>query len=368
MVIEQTSAGPVVVSSGQVDDEWDDFVSYEGGSHQQTSLWARVKRLEGWSASRVKVYGGAGSHLVGGGQVLTRTVARLAAAAFVPRGPIVAGGREDVLDVVLARMASVARRRRALYLRVQPPADGWGVLRRLDGIGYLPSSSGLPEAILRVDLRQDVDVLLARMGQSTRRYIRVAAAKGVSVRAGGREDLDVFWRCLSATADRQRFEVFRMPYYERMWEVFAKAGRAQLLIAEHGGRALSAILLIGMGDTVEFKTGGWSGERGDLHPNEAVHWAGMQWAKDNGYSWYDLEGIDRKAAGALLDGSADRSATKGVTRFKLGFGGEVCLLPAARHCSPWPLITSVMDRVDHSKSGKVLGNRVAGRRAASGSN
>jgi peptidoglycan pentaglycine glycine transferase (the first glycine) len=351
-----------VVSAGVVDDDWDEFVDAAGGSHQQSTLWARVKRLEGWSAYRVKVYDG--SEITGGCQVLTRPVGGVGSVAFAPRGPIVDGGRDDVLDLVLSRMTRAARRRRAVYLRVQPPARAWPVLQRLDQLGYLPSSTGLPEAVARVDLGSDMDVVLARMAQSTRRYIRMAARKGVTVRAGDRDDLDTLWRCLSATAQRQRFEVFRLSYYQRMWDVFTAAGRAQLLIAAHEGRPLSAILLLGMGDTVEFKTGGWSGEGGDLHPNEAVHWAGMQWAKSQGYSWYDFEGIDRKAAAALLDGRADRSATRGVTRFKLGFGGEVCLLPAARHRSPWPAMTSVLDRLEHTKSVKVLGNRLAGRRAS----
>lgn len=350
-----------VMSAGVADDEWDEFVDAMSGSHQQSTLWARVKQFEGWSAYRVKVYDG--PTLTGGCQVLTRPVGGVGSVAFAPRGPIVDEGRDDVLDLVLSRMAHAARRRRAVYLRVQPPARAWPVLRRLDQLGYLPSSTGLPEAVARVDLGSDMDVVLARMAQSTRRYIRMAARKGVTVRAGERDDLGILFRCLSATAQRQHFEVFRLAYYQRMWDVFTEAGRAQLLIAAHEDRPLSAILLLGMGDTVEFKTGGWSGEGGDLHPNEAVHWAGMQWAKSQGYSWYDFEGIDRKAAAALLDGRADRSATKGVTRFKLGFGSEVCLLPAARHRSPWPAMTAVLDRLEHTRSVKVLGNRLAGRRA-----
>jgi peptidoglycan pentaglycine glycine transferase (the first glycine) len=358
------AAPRVVIDTAQSDEEWDAFVNREGGSHQQTSLWGQVKAIEGWSAVRIKVYEGARSELVGGGQILVRKVAGIGGAAFVPRGPIVAGGH-GVLDLVLTHIGRVARRHRCFYLRVQPPTDGWGVLARLDDAGYLPSRSGLPEAIATVDLRPGLDSVLAGMSKSTRRYIRGAEARGVHVRHGGLEDLPTFWRCLAATAERQGFEVFRSSYYDRMWKVFSKIGSARLLIAEHEARALSAVLLIGVGDTVEFKAGGWSGERGDLHPNEALHWAGIQWAHESGYSWYDFEGIDRRAATALLDGTVSRSGTKGITRFKLGFGAEPQLVPPARHRSPWPGMTTLLDRLEHGRSGKLLGNRVAGRRPSS---
>ena len=79
---------------------------------------------------------------------------------------------------------------------------------------------------------------------------------------------------------------------------------------------------------VQQKKGGWLGEHRDRHPNEALHWAAIQWAKAHGYRYYDFEGIDPAAAELALRGvPLPEPMRQSVARFKLGFGGEVRLLP-----------------------------------------
>ena len=59
-----------------------------------------------------------------------------------------------------------------------------------------------------------------------------------------------------------------------------------------------------------------------------MHWTAIQWAKAAGYRYYNFEGIDADAARAQLAGAPlESDLLKSVTRFKLGFGGEVRLLP-----------------------------------------
>ena len=85
-------------------------------------------------------------------------------------------------------------------------------------------------------------------------------------------------------------------------------------------------MVISFGDSVSYKSGGWSGGRGDLHPNELMHWTAMCWAKRSGYRYYDFEGIDdARPAGD----------TRSVSSFKLGFGGAVVQSPG-----PYELVTN----------------------------
>jgi hypothetical protein len=101
-----------------------------------------------------------------------------------------------------------------------------------------------------------------------------------------------------------------------------------LLIAEKDGRPVSAALRLAFGDTVVCKKRGWSGEFGNLRPNEALEWAAILWAKDAGYRYYDFEGIPRSTAEAVLrgDGLPDENLQSPAS-YKLGYGGEVRLLP-----------------------------------------
>ena len=61
---------------------------------------------------------------------------------------------------------------------------------------------------------------------------------------------------------------------------------------------------------------------------EIMHWTAIEWAKSQGYRFYNFEGVDRTAAEVLLRGEPlPDSLNQSVTRFKVGFGGQVKLLP-----------------------------------------
>ena len=74
--------------------------------------------------------------------------------------------------------------------------------------------------------------------------------------------------------------------------------------------------------------GGWSGRHGRNRPNEAMDWATIKWAKSRGYRYYDLDGIEAKAAEALARGEKLPSSVRRTpTFYKVGLGGEARLLP-----------------------------------------
>ncbi len=53
----------------------------------------------------------------------------------------------------------------------------------------------------------------------------------------------------------------------------------------------------------------------------------MQWVRERGYRYCDLEGVDESVAQATLAGEGPSSGHRGTAFFKLGFGGEVALYP-----------------------------------------
>jgi len=82
--------------------------------------------------------------------------------------------------------------------------------------------------------------------------------------------------------------------------------------------------------TVLAKRGGWPGRHGRRHPNRVLHWTVIKWAKAQGYRHYDFEGIDLRAARAIVHGKPlPDSLQQTPTSFKLGFGGQVTLFSEA---------------------------------------
>jgi lipid II:glycine glycyltransferase (peptidoglycan interpeptide bridge formation enzyme) len=345
--------------------EWDAFVAAApGGHHAQTSLWAGVKAVLGWDAQRVLLRDGGA--IVGGVQLLTRAVAPGCRVAFAPRGPLVPAGDRDAVHLLLGALDDLGRRERIRYLKLQPPAGRHELVTTLATRGWAPSTmEAAPTATVRVDLTADEDELLRRMRKRTREKIRQAPRRGLVIREAGDEDFPTYCAIVEATSRRQGFGAYPRRYYEAMWREFSASGDAVVLMAELEGRVLSATLLVGYGDRVTYKMGGWSGDKAPVQPNEAIHWAGMQWAKAAGYQYYDFDGIHKSIAAAVLaGGELPESARSGVAHFKLGFGGEVEVFPGAMDRSPTVLLRPVVrlaaPRMDRMKS---VAHRALGRAA-----
>jgi peptidoglycan pentaglycine glycine transferase (the first glycine) len=318
----------VSVSDQTPDPAWDEFLARTpGGDHAQTSLTAELRALLGWRVARVVVR--RAGLIVGGAQLLLRSLPFAGAFGYVPRGPLCA-----LDDPVLARLTvdalrGAARERGVQYLIVQPPLGGEAVAGELVARGFRPTwLEPQPAHAVLIDLGRGLDDLLGGMRGKTRYNLRLGQRKGVTVREGTERDLDTFYQLLLATSQRQRFPVQSREYFDAMWRIFAPPGYLKLFLAEHEGRALSAALTIPFGDTVTYKRGAWSGHLGNLHANEAMHWAAIGWARAQGYRYYDLEGIDPQIARGVACGEVEvGSLPQSVTSFKLGFGGRVVLSP-----------------------------------------
>jgi lipid II:glycine glycyltransferase (peptidoglycan interpeptide bridge formation enzyme) len=322
-----SSTTGVVVTVGPAgllgDTTWDAFVVAAGGRHAQTTAWARVKSTTGWSAARVEV--STGGAIVAGAQVAIRKLPVVGRVGYLDGGPL--SGGSIGIDEVVDGLIEVCRRDRLRNLVVDPPAGSERVVDRLKACGFVASQVKTAlAATLVVDLTRSESEILAAMRSSTRRNIGKGERAGTSVRRGGREDLPLIGELFEATARRQGFVAAEGDYLEALFDELDPLGQCLLMIAEVEGVAVAAMLAITFGDRFVYKRGGWSGTHGDWRPNEVLHWAAMRWAKASGLREYDFDGIEPDVARAIVAGGEGPEATH-VTRFKLGFGGEVVLLP-----------------------------------------
>lgn len=308
---------------------WDDFlVRLPAGHHVQTSLWAQVKASLGWRFARVVAT--RDEHIVGGAQLLFRKVPVAGWVGYVPKGPVFSQAEQPVCRAVVEEILQAARSRHVRYLIVQPAENTRTLTKTLHSAGFHPSTvEAAPTASVIVDLQPSLDQLLARMKPNTRYNIRLAERRGVRVRKGRAADLPIFHALLAATGERQGFSAYDLAYFQELWRAFADRGWVTLFVAETASEVVSATLAVAFGNTVVNKLSVWSGRFGSHKPNEALQWAVMQWAKKQGYRYYDLEGIERSAARAILQGeSPAETEIDSVSHFKLRFGGDVVLYPA----------------------------------------
>jgi lipid II:glycine glycyltransferase (peptidoglycan interpeptide bridge formation enzyme) len=322
----------------------------------QTWEWGEFKRVTtGWNPLRVAFR--QGENVVAMASIGIRQIGPLKV-MYVPKGPAMDYENAGLYTEVFDYLQRLARQNFAVWLKIDPDVvAARGVPNEPDDVLYLPGQSVIHALQSRgwqlsgdqvqfrntitLDLRPDEDALLAQMSQNTRRKVRTAEKKGVTVRAGTVNDLDMLYSLYKTTGDRDGFITRPLDYYRQAWERFMQAGLAHVLIAEAEGMAIAHVILFHFGRACWYFYGASANEQRDKMPNYLLQWEAIRWAKAQGYEVYDFWGAPDK-----FDES---DSMWGVYEFKRGFRGTVTRHIGAWDYAPYPLLyrgyTQVWPRV-----------------------
>ena len=161
------------------------------------------------------------------------------------------------------------------------------------------------------------------MNQGTRRKIRKSLKNDIVYRQGDRADVADFARLIGQTGERNAFGVHSEAYFEAVFDLFLPQNGA-LLLAEHEGDLLAAIMVFALGDTAWYLYGASSRAKGNLYATYGIQWAAIQWAKGRACRYYDLWGVPDYDEATLESEFKERTdGLWGVYGFKRGWGGEL---------------------------------------------
>lgn len=367
--ISETGSGFVFAAS---DDParatpWDSFLrDHPGAPWEQSVGWGLVKQHYGWKPHWVWV--SRNGRVVGGAMILARRVGASVTVAIVDRGPVWVEDEPGAMAAALSLVTRVARRLRCAYVAVIPPCDGHALVPLLESEGFFRKPDPLPPggvvtATLLVDLRLDLDELRRRMSSSTRKNIRVGSAKGVRVRVGHGGEADTFRDLMWALCARRGVSPTppQRDFFSNLWSRLGEQGRMKFLFAEVGGQIVAgACLFLSGGVASDWKVG-WNGACDHFNPNYVLRWETIKWAKEQGCHTYDFVQVLPHHARAILRGEKVEDAYSGVTSFKLGFGGNLKLLPEPYYRSFVPVVQTALRfggaRVIDSALGQTLARR-----------
>ncbi len=323
---------------------WNDLLRALPYAHVlQTWEWGDFKQQEtGWRPERIAFQTADGA-TVAAASILTRRIGPLRV-MYVPKGPALDYGNIDVVYGVLGWLETFARRRRVVWLKIdpdviagtgipggvdpdrppQPNLTGATISTMLSERGWRFSASQVQfRNTVTLDLAPDADTLLANMSQGTRRKVRTGPKKDVIVRlANDPADLQTLYDLYTVTGERQGFLIRPLDYYRRAWADFIDAGLAQAFIAEWEGQPLAGLVLFHFGPKAWYFYGMSSNEERNRMPTYVLQWIAIQWAQAQGYAVYDFWGAP--------DEFTEDNPMWGVYRFKDGFGGQV-----VRHIGAW---------------------------------
>jgi len=303
---------------------WDAFVSAHARAHVlQLSAWADLKSAYGWGAARVALRDATGT-LQAGAQLLFKPLpARLGTLAYLPMGGYVSDPVQwpqlwqAVRQTATDHGAAFLKWEPGIYLDTAPPDMAqWGFVESAQTIQ--------PPNTVLIDISADDDSILARMNQGTRRKIRKALKNNIVYRAGNADDVAAFSALMQTTGSRNDFGVHEADYYKTLYALFVPRDYAALLLAEHEGDLLAAVMVFALGDTAWYIVGASSNEKRNLMASYGIQWQAIQWARARGCRWYDLWGVPDADEATLEAQFQQRSdGLWGVYGFKRGWGGQV---------------------------------------------
>lgn len=286
----------------------------------QSWPWGSLKQSFGWRARRLR-WGAAGDPPTATAQLLTRQQRGGLRLSYCPKGPTLDWNSADTRRAVLADLVRQAAGQGAFMLKIDPevpyeegPAES--LERELTDAGWRRSGDKVQfRNTLMLDLRKDEAALLAEMKQKWRYNVRLAGRKGVTVRHGGLEDLELLYQMYAQTAARDGFVLRAREYYLQAWGSFIEAGLAQPLLAEFEGRPIAGQVIYRYGKTAWYLYGMSTNQDREVMPNHLLHWEAIRWARQQGCETYDFVGAP--------DELEQSDPMWGVYRFKLGFGGRL---------------------------------------------
>jgi peptidoglycan pentaglycine glycine transferase (the first glycine) len=302
----------------------------------QSWSWGQFKARHGWMST--PLFFQEDGQTVAAASVLQRKIPRLPISVlYVPRGPVLNWVEAELADRVLEALERLARQRRALFVKIDPdvyygddvpsfsprPACGAAITSLLEARGWCFSSDQIQfRNTVLLDLHQSEEELLGGMKQKTRYNTRLAARRGVTVRAidahnlgGMGRALEVFYELYAETAQRDGFVIRPPAYYYDGWATFLKEGLAFLLLADFEGETVAGIMLFLFGPTAWYMYGASSDRHRRQMPNYLLQWEAIRRTRAAGSTLYDMWG-----APDVLDES---DPMWGVVRFKQGLGGQL---------------------------------------------
>ena len=219
---------------------------------------------------------------------------------YAPRGFVCDIDDKETLKELTRRAKEIAKKYKAFIFRLDPDIskDNKEFKELMLNLGYKTKENIKnidqviqPKYVFRLNLKDKTEEeLLASFNQKTRYNIRLAIKKGVTVRIGTKEDLKIFYDIMKETGSRDNFFIRPIEYFEKLYDEMSP-NHVKLIIAEHEGNPIAAVMPIMYGNKVWYLYGGSSNKYRNLMPNYLLQFEMMKWGLENKCEIYDFRGV-----------------------------------------------------------------------------
>ena len=294
-------------------------------SFLQSAMWGHFKSRFGWQAKAFII-----DWETGGEKALLVLCRRLApgfAMAYIPWGPELPSVFPDDINLKNKAAAELAAAlkpflpAKTVFIRLDLPYPNVSRPQPPVPSPLLAAINIQPPDTVILDLELPEKDILAAMKSKWRYNIGLAEKHKIeikhssSVKYDYADDMEIFYRLLRETAERDGIAVHSLNYYRTLFEEAGVLRELRLYTAWHEGDALAAVIVLFRGKQATYLYGASSNVKRNLMAAYALQWRAIQDAKTWGCSDYDFFGIPP-------DNNPNHPMA-GLYRFKTGFGGRI---------------------------------------------
>lgn len=211
---------------------------------------------------------------------------------YIPKGP----GITDFDDLLyfINEIHKYAAKRRITFIKIEPPINkNLGNMLNSQDMNLKKVKNIQPNSsTVIIDLKPDLDQIMASFKQRTRRSIRKAEGLGVLVKKVEMNNINLkqFYNLYSLTSKRAGFFIRPYSYYIKFWNIFYNSKMASLYFAKSGDAVVAAAIVLNNSSKALYKDG--ASDR-TLMPEGTpylLQWEIIKDLKNNGIKEYDLHG------------------------------------------------------------------------------
>ena len=329
--------------------QWDDFVNQANAEVIQTTAWANYE-YEYMGRHAVRFYVKNEGTIIAGCQISIVTDKLLGDVGLVRSGPCFITKTPELMILVVSELKKSIQIFNLAYLMVYPDYKEHDLIPFLEREKFVvrfpffhPPYRGNVKTIgtLFLDLSLSTEGLLNQMHNMRRRGIKKGLNSPFQVKHGGRDDLKVFFDLYHSTVRKNKFtdpntnkttdwypEIESYRELCQIWDNLFPYGWVKLFLGTVDDEVICGALTFPFGKIFRYTQWGWNGKYDKYHISDAIQWEMIQWAKSNGYQYYDFCEINLKVAEAYHSSEPIPEALKatrfyGPTMFKLHFGGII---------------------------------------------
>ena len=221
---------------------------------------------------------------------------------YGPKGPVCDPKDRETLKFTLETIRDEARRRGAVFLRIDPNIGEKYFASEVDPfeeeefihLKQRWTFWNSPRDVYRIDLNkaENEDGLFMTIYRDARRCVRKSRKEGLTIEpARSIEDLRKFYEIFNEITVAKGFMCRQYRYQEALWNEYIARGNGRLFLGIYEGEIIGGIICLLFGKKCVAMHMGTPYRYQKLQTYYAYIWESMRWAKEQECDWYSFRGV-----------------------------------------------------------------------------